>query len=97
MHSDGTNLSNHADACYMVRAMIAYLFYFLFAVGFSILLTAAFRRLGGDDARVVSPHENAAFERRMAAIEERFARTPDEISADAPDTDQEASTRSITY
>jgi hypothetical protein len=55
--------------------MIGYFFYFLLAVGLSILLTASFRRLRGDGTGEVPPEEDAAFDRRMAEIEKRFGNT----------------------
>lgn len=54
--------------------MIGYALYFLLAVGLTILLTAAFRRLRRDDETIVSSQEDAAFDRRMEAIERDFGR-----------------------
>lgn len=56
--------------------MIGYALYFLLAVGLSVLLTATFRRLRGEDRRS-SAAENEEFDRRMAQIEERFGRRTD--------------------
>jgi len=37
-----------------------------------MLLTAVFRQLRKDDQPIAPPEEDAAFDRRMAEIEERF-------------------------
>lgn len=56
-----------------MAAMVGYFLYFLLAVGLSILLTASFRRLRGDDTRT-PPESQAEFDRRMAKIERRFGK-----------------------
>ena len=58
--------------------MIGYFFYFLLAVGLSVLLTASFRRLRGDGPGAIPPQEDVDFDRRMAAIEKRFGKPDDE-------------------
>lgn len=52
--------------------MIGYSLYVLLAVGLTMLLTAVFRHLRKDDQPIALPEEDAAFNRRMAEIEERF-------------------------
>jgi hypothetical protein len=52
--------------------MIGYSLYVLLAVGLTMLLTAVFRQLRKDDQPIAPPEEDAAFDRRMAEIEERF-------------------------
>ena len=71
----------------MVDSMIGYSLYFLLAVGLSILLTAAFRRPRGEEPPATPPKEDAAFEARIAAIEQRFGKRhdPDRGEADATD------------
>lgn len=54
---------------HMIGGMLAYSLYALVAVGLAVLLTAVFRRLRRDEDRIASPEENAAFDRRIAAIE----------------------------
>lgn len=55
-----------------VDAMIGYFLYFVLVVGLSVLLTASFRRLRGDGGEATLPEGDAAFDRRIAAIEKRF-------------------------
>lgn len=52
--------------------MIGYSLYVLPAVGLTMLLTAVFRHLRKDDQPIAPPEEDAAFNRRIAEIEERF-------------------------
>jgi hypothetical protein len=52
--------------------MVGYFLYFVLVVGLSVLLTASFRRLRGDGGEATLPEEDAAFDRRIAAIEKRF-------------------------
>lgn len=54
---------------HMITGMLSYSLYTLFAVGLAVLLTATFRRLRRDEHRVAPREENAAFDRRIAAIE----------------------------
>ena len=57
--------------------MIGYALYSLLAIGATILFSAAFRRLRQDNQSVVPPERDAAFNRRIAAIEQQFGRDRD--------------------
>lgn len=54
--------------------MIGYVLYVLLAVGLTLLLSASFRRLRRDEDPVAVPEEDAAFERRIEAIERHYGR-----------------------
>ncbi len=56
----------------MIAAMLAYSLYTLLAVGLAVMLTAMFRRLRRDEDRIAPPEEDAAFDRRIAAIEDDY-------------------------
>jgi len=53
----------------MIAAMLAYSLYTIVAIGLTLLLTAMFRGLRRDDQRIAPPEEDAAFDRRIKAIE----------------------------
>lgn len=59
--------------------MLAYILYFVLVVGLSILLTASFRRLRGEQPP--TREDNAEFDRRIEAIERRYGRRQDDVSA----------------
>lgn len=59
--------------------MIGIALYFLLVVGIALLLSAAFRRLSGDNRLIVPPEEDAAFSRRIEAIEREFGTGHDGI------------------
>lgn len=61
----------------MIGGMIGYSLYVLLAVGLAMLLTAVFRAIRRDDQRIAPPEEDAAFDRRMAKIEEDYGPGPD--------------------
>ena len=60
--------------------MIGYLFFFLLGVGFTLVFSGGFRRLRRDDQAAAPPEEDAAFDRRMEAIEREFGRDQDGTS-----------------
>lgn len=62
----------------MIAAMLAYSLYTTLAVGLTLLLTAVFRRLRQDDQRIARAEEDAAFERRIKAIEVDYGKPPAE-------------------
>jgi len=69
----------------MICKMLDYLSYFLLAVGLSVLLTATFRRLRGDESQVAPSQDDVEFGRRIAAIERQF-QTKMDIDSPRSDT-----------
>jgi hypothetical protein len=69
--------------------MLAYSLYTMFAIGLAVMLTAVFRRLRRDDQRIAPHEENAAFDRRIAAIEADYGLPHDAPPAGGRDPGRE--------
>ena len=62
----------------MIAAMLAYSLYAVLVIGLALLLTAVFRGLRRDDQRIAPPEEDAAFTRRIEAIEADYGLPKDD-------------------
>ena len=62
--------------------MFSYPLYFLIAVGLSVLITVAFRKLREGKQDVAHLRDDVAFHRRMAEIEKRLAQSSSEEEDD---------------